>query len=108
MLCADATAASRLAFDLGEQWFVGASRAGIYLFVGGQPGKINQETNFEWNILVALFGDSGKWTGLATYGMKIYLEKNHSSFKVVDYYKTKMAPVVNEPLAEVGKRLEFT
>lgn len=38
-----------LAFDLGEQWFVGATRAGLYLFTGGQPGKINHEIYQVWN-----------------------------------------------------------
>jgi hypothetical protein len=33
----------------GEQWFLAASRAGIYLFVGGQPGKIMQEVQEVWD-----------------------------------------------------------
>ena len=40
-----------LAFDLGEQWFLGASRNGLYLFVGGQPGKISQEIYQVWNAI---------------------------------------------------------
>ena len=52
-----------LAFDLGEQWFVGASRAGIYLFVGGQPGKINQEIYQVW--------DAINWTAAATIWIKV-------------------------------------
>jgi hypothetical protein len=40
-----------LAFDLGEQWFLGASRAGLYLFVGGQPGKISQEIYQVWDAI---------------------------------------------------------
>ena len=39
------------AWDGGEQWFVGASRAGLYLFVGGQPGKICQEIQPIWDAL---------------------------------------------------------
>src|SRR6185312_8779996 len=38
-----------LAFDLAEQWFLGASRKGLYLFVGGQPGKISQEIQQVWD-----------------------------------------------------------
>jgi hypothetical protein len=38
-----------LAFDLGEQWFLGASRQGLYLFEGGQPGKIMQEIYQVWD-----------------------------------------------------------
>jgi hypothetical protein len=40
-----------LAFDLGEQWFVGAARSGLYLFVGGQPGKIMQEIYQVWDAI---------------------------------------------------------
>jgi len=40
-----------LAFDLGEQWFLGASRAGLYLFEGGQPGKIMQEIYQVWDAI---------------------------------------------------------
>ena len=40
-----------LAFDSGEQWFVAASRAGLYLFVGGQPGKIMQEIYQIWDAI---------------------------------------------------------
>ena len=35
----------------GEKWFVAASRAGLYLFVGGQPGKINQEVQQVWDAI---------------------------------------------------------
>lgn len=45
-----------LAFDLGEQWFVGASRQGLYLFVGGQPGKINQEIYQVWDAINWQYG----------------------------------------------------
>ena len=33
----------------GEQWFVAASRSGLFLFVGGQPGKIMQEVQQVWD-----------------------------------------------------------
>ncbi len=52
-----------LAFDLGEQWFVGAIRAGIYLFVGGQPGKINQEIYQVW--------DAINWKAASTIWVKV-------------------------------------
>jgi hypothetical protein len=42
---------------------VGASRAGIYLFVGGQPGKINQEIYQVW--------DAINWTAAATIWTKV-------------------------------------
>lgn len=35
----------------GEQWFVAASRAGLFLFVGGQPGKIMQEIQQVWDAI---------------------------------------------------------
>jgi hypothetical protein len=38
-------------FDLAEQWFLGASRSGLYLFEGGQPGKINQEIYQVWDAI---------------------------------------------------------
>jgi hypothetical protein len=40
-----------LAFAEGEQWFIGASRKGIYLFDGGQPGKIMQEIYQIWDAI---------------------------------------------------------
>lgn len=36
------------AFDFGEQWIVEANRNGVYLFDGGQPGKITQEIYQIW------------------------------------------------------------
>lgn len=39
------------AFDFGEQWLVEASRNGLYLFSGGQPGKIMQEIFQVWNAI---------------------------------------------------------
>jgi hypothetical protein len=52
-----------LAFDSGEQWFVGAARSGLYLFVGGQPGKIMQEIYQVW--------DAINWTAAATIWTKV-------------------------------------
>lgn len=39
------------AFDFGEQWILGASRNGLYLFEGGQPGKIMQEIFQIWEAI---------------------------------------------------------
>ena len=54
------------AFDLGEQWFLGASRNGLYLFVGGQPGKITQEIYQVW--------DAINWTAGQTIWVKVDLD----------------------------------
>ena len=40
-----------LAYDFGEQWIVMANRNGLYLFEGGQPGKINHEIIDVWNLI---------------------------------------------------------
>lgn len=61
-----------MAFDLGEQWFVGVSRAGLYLFVGGQPGKINQEIYQIWDAINWLAGTS-IWLKVDTTHRKIYI-----------------------------------
>ena len=55
-----------MAFDLGEQWFIGASRNGLYLFVGGQPGKINQEIYQVW--------DAINWASAQTMWVKVDLD----------------------------------
>lgn len=55
-----------LAFDLGEQWFLGASRNGLYLFIGGQPGKINQEIYQVW--------DAINWEAAQTIWVKVDLD----------------------------------
>ena len=47
-----------LAFDFGEQWFVGAGRSGLYLFVGGQPGKISQEIYQVWDAINWAYGNT--------------------------------------------------
>lgn len=38
-----------LAYDFGEQWIVMANRNGLFLFEGGQPGKINHEIIQVWD-----------------------------------------------------------
>ncbi len=40
-----------LAYDFGEQWIVEACRNGLYVYVGGQPGKITQEIFQVWNAI---------------------------------------------------------
>ncbi len=61
-----------LAFDLAEQWFVGASRQGLYLFEGGQPGKINQEIYQVWNSINWLAGAS-IWVRVDVTNRKMYV-----------------------------------
>jgi len=39
------------AYDFGEQWIVEVCRNGLYLFEGGQPGKIMQEIFQVWNAI---------------------------------------------------------
>ena len=51
------------AFDTGKQWVVMANRLGIDLFVGGEPGKINQEIIQVWNAL--------NWTAAKTIWLKV-------------------------------------
>ena len=41
-----------LAYDFGEQWIVMANRNGLYLFEGGQPGKINHEIIQVWDSIL--------------------------------------------------------
>lgn len=40
-----------LAYDFGEQWIVMANRNGLFLFEGGQPGKINHEIIQVWDAI---------------------------------------------------------
>lgn len=40
-----------MAFDFGEQWIVMACRNGVYLYEGGQPGKISQEIFQVWDAI---------------------------------------------------------
>lgn len=46
-----AGACGTLAFDFGEQWLVEACRNGIYMYDGGQPGKIMQEIYQVWDAI---------------------------------------------------------
>lgn len=46
-----AGACGPMAFDFGEQWIVMACRNGVYLFEGGQPGKIMQEICQVWDAI---------------------------------------------------------
>lgn len=46
------------AWSGGEQWFAAASRAGLYLFAGGQPGKISQEVQQVWDAIDWNLGSS--------------------------------------------------
>ena len=46
-----AGACGPMAFDFGEQWIVMACRNGIYLYEGGQPGKIMQEIYQVWDAI---------------------------------------------------------
>ena len=61
-----------LAFDLGEQWFVAAVRSGLYLFVGGQPGKISQEIYQVWD---SINWDAGNtiWVKVDIIHRRIYI-----------------------------------
>lgn len=63
--------------------------------------------NFEWNVVVSLFTETPKWSGLAAYGMKIFLEKTNAQFKAVDYYRAVRLEVKNEALAPEKTRVEF-
>jgi hypothetical protein len=40
-----------MAFDFGEQWIVMACRNGLYIYEGGQPGKIMQEIYQVWDAI---------------------------------------------------------
>jgi len=61
-----------LAFDLGEQWFLGASRQGLYLFEGGQPGKIMQEIYQVWDAINWAAGNT-IWVKVDIVHRKIYV-----------------------------------
>lgn len=61
-----------LAFDLAEQWFLGASRQGLYVFEGGQPGKINQEIYQIWDLINWPSGAS-IWVRVDIIHRKIYV-----------------------------------
>lgn len=61
-----------LAFDGAEQWFVAAARAGLYLFVGGQPGKIMQEIYQVWDAINWKYG-STIWVKVDITHRKIFI-----------------------------------
>lgn len=46
------------ASDVGEQWIVSSCRNGVYLFAGGQPGKIMQEIYQIWDAINWSAGNS--------------------------------------------------
>lgn len=54
------------AWAAGEQWLLAASRTGVYLFVGGQPGKIMQEVQQIW--------DAVNWNAGASLWMDVDLK----------------------------------
>lgn len=54
------------AWASGEQWLLAAARAGLYLFVGGQPGKIMQEVQEVW--------DAVNWSAGASIWMDVDLK----------------------------------
>jgi hypothetical protein len=58
--------------DQGEQWELSASRAGAYLYEGGQPHKITQEIFQIWDAINWAAGNS-IWTALDINDRKIYL-----------------------------------
>jgi hypothetical protein len=60
------------AYDFGEQWIVEACRNGLYLFEGGQPGKIMQEIYQIWD---AINWDAGKsiWVKNDVPGRRLFI-----------------------------------
>lgn len=61
-----------LSYDLGEQWFLGASRQGLYLFEGGQPGKIMQEIYQVWDAINWQYGHT-IWVKVDIVHRKIFI-----------------------------------
>lgn len=61
-----------LSYDFGEQWLVMANRNGLYLFEGGQPGKIMQEIYQVWD---AIYWPAGKtiWVRNDVIHRKLYV-----------------------------------
>lgn len=61
-----------LAYDQGEQWLVTACRNGLYLFEGGQPGKVMEEIFQIWN---AINWNAGKsiWVKNDTVNRRLYV-----------------------------------
>lgn len=61
-----------LSYDFGEQWLVVANRNGVYVFEGGQPGKITQEIYQVWD---AIYWPSAKgiWVKNDVIHRKLYV-----------------------------------
>ena len=57
---------------IGEDWVVIASRAGLYLFAGGEPVKISQEIQPTWDAINWQYG-SALWVTVDTQHKRIYV-----------------------------------
>lgn len=57
---------------IGEDWVVIASRAGLYLFAGGEPQKLSQEIQPTWDAINWQFG-STLWVTVDTQHKRIYI-----------------------------------
>lgn len=57
---------------IGEDWVVIASRAGLYLFNGGEPQKVSQEIQPTWDAINWQYGSS-LWVTVDTQHKRIYV-----------------------------------
>ncbi|HEV2305984.1 MAG TPA: hypothetical protein VGR93_10725 [Candidatus Acidoferrales bacterium] len=57
---------------VGEDWVVIASRAGLYLFAGGEPIKLSQEIQPTWDAINWQYGSS-LWVTVDTQHKRIYV-----------------------------------
>ncbi|MFZ0463927.1 MAG: hypothetical protein WBE20_14600 [Candidatus Acidiferrales bacterium] len=57
---------------IGEDWVVIASRAGLYLFSGGEPQKLSQEIQPTWDAINWQYG-SALWVNVDTQHKRIYV-----------------------------------
>lgn len=57
---------------IGEDWVVIASRAGLYLFNGGEPQKLSQEIQPTWDAINWQYG-SALWVTVNTQHKRIYI-----------------------------------
>jgi len=57
---------------IGEDWVVIASRAGLYLFNGGEPQKLSQEIQPTWDAINWKYGSS-LWVTVDTQHKRIYV-----------------------------------
>lgn len=57
---------------IGEDWVVIASRAGLYLFNGGEPQKLSQEIQPTWDAINWQYGSS-LWVTVDTQHKRIYV-----------------------------------